>query len=242
MNLTRAFSMIATSMAKRKIAFFQRAFDDVVINRSAWLRKERASVRWVMALPSPEFGSVLRSQLRFHPLVQFFHHRRTVFPIEKQPAFRRQISLARQCVVMINATQRLECMPTLLRKVLRHFDNLAPGMRETVCEQHLDSGQLRCAARKRIAQLDWRRQFAYTLFQHLGDVLARMFRPGEEQRDAPCAQDGYDAAGECACALIARLARQPQIRMPVSSFVQYTALRCLPDYFFHHRVGLLPSP
>ncbi|HEY1580704.1 MAG TPA: hypothetical protein VGF82_26870, partial [Terracidiphilus sp.] len=68
-------------------------------------------------------------KLRFHPLVQFFHHRRTVFPMEKQPAFRRQLSLARQCIVMINATQRLEYMPALLRKVLRHFDNLAPAMR-----------------------------------------------------------------------------------------------------------------
>ena len=52
--------------------------------------------------------------------------------MEKQPAFRRQLSLARQCIVMINATQRLEYMPALLRNVLRHFDNLAPAMGETV--------------------------------------------------------------------------------------------------------------
>ena len=108
---------------------------------------------------------------------------------------------------MINAAQFLQYMAALLRKVLRHSDNLPPAMRETVREQYVDSGHLRCIARKRIAHLDWRGQFACPLFQHLGDVLARMLRPGEEQCDGPCADDRYDAAGECACTLIAGLAR-----------------------------------
>jgi len=76
-------------------------------------------------------------------------------------------------------------------------------------------GKLRDSA----SHLDRLWQIVSSLFQHFGDILARMFRPAEEQRDFVNAQNRDDAAGERARAFVPRRTYEPDCLDPRARWV-----------------------
>ena len=77
-----------------RMAFFK-ALSTILLSSGAPAAQKKSQLSPVvkqvrMALPSPEFGSTLRSrQLCFHPVMQGFHQRAAVFLMETQALLRR---------------------------------------------------------------------------------------------------------------------------------------------------------
>ena len=134
-----------------------------------------------------------------------------MFLVEAQPLFRRHCLLSRQRVVMINVAQRLQHITAFFRKVVRHFHNLPPSMREAVCLQKV----------RRLPTFGELRDNASLIWIGAGSPRARCFstsarfspacfQSGKEQCDGPCADHRYDTAGERPRPLVARFACQAQ--------------------------------
>ncbi len=98
-------------------------FDDVVVQRRPSLPQKQSSMavqcrsRYVIALPSPEFGSVFRSaNCASSQSMQLLHHRPAVLLMKPQPLLRRQAALTRFGIVAVHLAQHLQHVTAFARE------------------------------------------------------------------------------------------------------------------------------
>ena len=190
-------------------------------------------------MPSPEFGSVFCSaNCASIQLMQLFHQRPAMLLMEAQPLLRRQSPVPAPAH---RSDKRRPASPAH-NGILRESSPPPPQTCRLPCARQLASristpssfGVLRDSASHIWIGAG---SSACALFQHLGQILARMLPPGEVQRDAPCAHHRYDAAGEGPpVALVARLARPGAESACPCRRCASPALRRLPDQFLQRRL------
>ena len=142
--------------------------------------------RYVIALPSPEFGSVFFSaNCASSQRVQLVHHRPAVLLMKPQPLLRRQAcarALRHRCHTPGPASParngiRRESSPRLPRTVFFHAPDSWPAG-----SPRPRATSERCATARRTSE-SADGSSACALLQHVGHVLAGMLAPGEVQRD-----------------------------------------------------------